>query len=124
MNNLKLIFIIKKKDKLNFNPYDFEKNTLAGMQRRNNQLVIDSVNLNRLNQGLKPLRQAEPRLYEIAQKEADRMILSGKLSEPDLKSLNKNAILVATSVVGENSIKEFVFNVNDSMKYLFLLLIL
>lgn len=124
MNNLKLIFIIKKKDKLNFNPYDFEKNTLAGMQRRNNQLVIDSVNLNRLNQGLKPLRQAEPRLYELAQKEADRMILSGKLSEPDLKSLNKNAILVATSVVGENSIKEFVFNVNDSMKYLFLLLIL
>lgn len=124
MNNLKLIFIIKKKDKLNFNPYDFEKNTLAGMQRRNNQLVIDSVNLNRLNQGLKPLRQAEPRLYELAQKEADRMILSGKLSEPDLKSLNKNAILVATSVVGENSIKEFVFNVNDSMKYLFLLLFL
>ena len=124
MNNLKLIFIKKKKDKLNFNPYDFEKNTLAGMQRRNNQLVIDSVNLNRLNQGLKPLRQAEPRLYELAQKEADRMILSGKLSEPDLKSLNKNAILVATSVVGENSIKEFVFNVNDSMKYLFLLLIL
>ena len=37
INTLKLIFIIKKKDKLNFNPYDFEKNTLAGMQRRNNQ---------------------------------------------------------------------------------------
>lgn len=118
MNNLKLIFIKKKKDKINFNPYDFEKNTLAHMQRRNNQLVIDAVNLNRLNQGLKPIRQAEPRLYEIAQKEADRMILSGKLSEPDLKSLNKNAILIATSVVGENSIKEFVFNVNDSMNYI------
>ena len=88
------------------------------MQRRNNQLVIDSVNLNRLNQGLKPIRQAEPRLYELAQKEADRMILSGKLSKPCLKSLNKNAILIATSVVGENSIKEFVFNVNDSMKYI------
>ena len=49
---------------------------------------MDAVNLNRLNNGLRPLKQALPRLYKLAQDEADRMLAAGKITEPNLKQLN------------------------------------
>ena len=93
------------------------------MQRRNNQLLIDAVNMHRLTNGLRPLRQANPSLYELAQNVADKMIESGRLVDPNLKRLNnKKTVLVATLVSGETTAKEFVYNVNDSMCLLFLFL--
>jgi hypothetical protein len=100
--------------KYDFNPFDwsYQTNTLAHVHRRNNILILDAVNLNRLNNGLRPLKQALPRLYELAQSEADRILAAGKLTEPNLKSFNKT-VVVASLWSGEATVREFVFDVNN-----------
>ena len=97
------------------NPYDwsYKTNTLAHVQRRNNLLIMDAVNLNRLNNGLRPLKQALPRLYELAQREADRILAAGKITEPNLSSYNKT-VVVASMWSGEATVREFVYDVNNS----------
>jgi len=70
--------------------------------------------MHRLTSGLKPLRQLEPRLYELAQDNAERMLSAGKLAEPKLES-GKKAALVAMMVSGETTVKEFVYDVNDGI---------
>jgi len=102
-------------EKWDFNPFNFRKNTYGYMQRRNNQLLIDAVNMNRLTNGLKPLRQADPRLYELAQNAADKMISAGKLVDPNLKSNNRKTALVAFMVNGDTTVKEFVYDINDNV---------
>ncbi len=101
--------------KYDFNPFDwsYKTNTLAHVHRRNNVLIMDAVNLNRLNNGLRPLKQALPRLYELAQREADRMLAAGKITEPNLNSYNKT-VLVASMWSGEATVREFVYDVNNS----------
>jgi len=101
-------------ERWDFNPFNFRQNTYAYVQRRNNQLLIDAVNMHRLTSGLKPLRQLEPRLYELAQDNAERMLSAGKLAEPKLES-GKKAALVAMMVSGETTVKEFVYDVNDEI---------
>lgn len=97
------------------NPYDwsYKTNTLAHVQRRNNLLIMDAVNLNRLNNGLRPLKQALPRLYELAQREADRILAAGKITEPNLSSYNKT-VVVASMWSGEATVREFVYDVNNN----------
>jgi len=73
---------------------------------------MDAVNLNRLNSGLRPLKQALPRLYELAQNEADRVLAAGKISEPNLKSYNKT-VVVTSLWSGEATVREFIFDVNN-----------
>ena len=86
------------------------------MSRKNNQLIMDAVNMHRLTNGLKPLRQADPRLYELAQSTAERIISTGKIVNPNLsKTSNKKTVLVAALVSGDTSVKEFVYDLNDSI---------
>ncbi len=68
--------------------------------------------MHRLTSGLKPMTQMNPRLYELAQENAERMLSAGKLVEPKLAS-DKKAVLVAMMVSGETTVKEFVYDVND-----------
>lgn len=86
------------------------------MQRRNNQLLIDAVNMHRLTSGLKPLRQADPKLYEFAQNVADRMLSIGKVSAPSFtKFSDKKTALLAVMISGETTVKEFIYDLNDGM---------
>jgi hypothetical protein len=74
--------------------------------------MLDAVNLNRLNSGLRPLKQALPRLYELAQNEADRILKLGKITEPDFKSHN-NTVVFASLITTDATIREVVYDVND-----------
>lgn len=68
--------------------------------------------MNRLNSGLRPLKQALPRLYELAQNEADRILKLGKITEPDFKSPN-NTVVFASLITTDATIREVVYDVND-----------
>jgi len=108
-------YISANGERWDFNPFNFRQNTFAYVQRRNNQLLIDAVNMHRLTSGLRPLRQMEPRLYELAQENAEKMLSAGKLVEPKLASDNKKTALVAMMVSGETTVKEFLYDVNDEI---------
>lgn len=84
-----------------------------------NKIIIDGVNFDRLNNGLRPLTELSPKLYELSQKEAERAAVAGKLITPAFKGVNKNTVLLATHIVGKTTIKEFVFASESKNIYVF-----
>lgn len=94
------------KDRLNFTldanrPY-YEQ------QLRNNRLMADAVNLDRLNNNLRPISEYDPELFRLATNEAERMAKEGQLSVPSWTGVNRKVILVATKYVGKTTVKDFV----------------
>lgn len=76
--------------------------------------MMDAENLNRLNEGLRPIRYTDPKSFQLALKEAERMAAAGKLSAPVFTQQTKDTVLVAMYTVGKTNIREFVFDINDS----------
>jgi len=97
---------------------NFENNSLALAVRRGNKLILDSINSNRLNSGLRPLRYVCSTLSQFAQKEADRMLAAEKLSEPNFPS-DKKTFLLSVLISGDITVKEAMFDLNNG-NYFFL----
>ena len=114
-----LIYFKKIKENFDFNVNARKSNT--DLQRRNNQLMIEAVNLDRLYDNLRPLRSLDPKLYELAQKEADRSAAAGKLIEPTFKGVNGKILVIASSVLGKTTVKDFIFanesNIHNKINY-------
>ena len=76
--------------------------------------------MHRLTSGLKPLRQADPNLYEFAQNVADRMLSIGKVSAPSFtKFSDKKTALLAVMISGETTVKEFIYDLNDGISIIY-----
>lgn len=102
-------------DRIDLNPYDFVNNTLIAQQLKYNRIMMDAENLYRLNEGLRPIRYADARLYEFALNEASRMAKEGRLSAPSFAGQTKDMVVIAMYTVGKTTVREFVFDVNDGM---------
>lgn len=107
------VYVTPKGNRIDLNPYDFVNNTLIAQQLKYNRIMMDAENLYRLNEGLRPIRYADARLYEFALNEASRMAKEGRLSAPSFAGQTKDMVVIAMYTVGKTTVREFVFDVND-----------
>jgi len=104
--NMMNLYVTPKGNRLNFT-LDANK-PYYEQQVRNNRLMADAVNLDRLNNNLRPISEYDPELFRLATNEAERMAKEGQLSVPSWTGVNRKVILVATKYVGKTTVKDFV----------------
>jgi len=71
--------------------------------------------MNRFRIGFGPITASVPSLHALANKEAERILASG-FSEPSLSAVKGNTIMIVYKFAGATTVREFLFNVNESMK--------
>ena len=62
---------------------------------------------------MEPIIELNPRLFQLADKEAERMLASG-VSEPNLSATKGNTALIAYKFAGATTVREFLYDVNQS----------
>jgi hypothetical protein len=82
------------------------------------QFMLGLTNMNRFKIGFGPISASVPSLHALATKEAERMLSFG-ISEPNLSSTKGNTAMVAYKFAGATTVKEFLYNVNDSKLFVF-----
>lgn len=108
---------LKSIDKYNYSPKDLRKHQFEH-QRRNNQMMIQAVNYERLNSNLKPVQNLDPKLYKLSLDEVDRSAAAGKFVEPEWKGFKDNkAMLVGASFVGKTTVRDFIFASESNQEF-------
>lgn len=70
--------------------------------------MADAVNLDRINNNLRPISENDPELFRLATEEAERMAREGKLSAPLFTGVDRKTIILATKYIGANTVRDFV----------------
>jgi hypothetical protein len=81
-----------------------------------NQLIISGTNIYREIAGMEPIIELNPRLFQLADKEAERM-LETRISQPDLSLLkDKKALFFVTKFSGSSTITDMLYGLDNGKK--------
>lgn len=83
--------------------------------------MADSVNLDRINNNLRPISENDPELFRLATEEAERMAREGKLSAPLFTGVDRKTIILAMKYIGANTVRDFVVDTSkgNNLKFFF-----
>lgn len=101
-------------EQISLNKFDYEKDTNIRIRNINNKFLLDSINMNRVTNGLKPVVESGFKLKQLSQNEANRMVSANTIIKPEFKIIDQRSILVAINLQGTTQMKEFLFGFKNS----------